>query len=260
MNGLQLFRELKYKLLRKGIAPSYVDRLIQELSEHQEDLKSGEFAEHQDTHLAEIMAAQRLGSVDELAENICDRMRQRTFIGRHPWVSYLFLPILTFAVGLALIGLALSGAEWLRAELTGAGFEDDAPDWAYPVLLCVTYLLKYGLTAIIAYFLCRIAMRTFCGIRWATIGVLSMVIFSLFIWMHVLPPDESFPKSVQIQLGVGLPVDLIDHTLTFSGIACYLKEQLLFAQGLWHYVPFFILGGYYLQIRRRTNRSNLACD
>lgn len=259
MNGQQLLKELKGKLLRKGMAPEYVNRLIQELSEHQEDLKSREFAEHQDPRIADMMAARRLGGVDELADTICGRMRERTFIGRHPWVSYVLLPILAFAVSMAVVGLGLSAVEWLRTLWTGE-VDTDAPRWAYRVLLVLSFFLKYGLTALIAYMVCRAAMWTFCGIRWAAIGIMVFAVFTLFVSIHVLPPDESFPKRVQFQLGIAMPVDPVDHMPSFSGAGCFLKERLLNIQGPWHYVPFLILGGYYLQIRRRAARSDLASE
>lgn len=93
---------LRGDLLRRGLPRSYVRRVVGELADHRADLLAEGGPE----------APGRLGDPRGLADLVASQYRRRTFLGRHPWLSFA-VGVLTYVV--APISLLVLGS-WLGAE------------------------------------------------------------------------------------------------------------------------------------------------
>ncbi len=92
------FAGLSERLLRAGVGPRRVRRLVSELEAHFDDL----VAELQSTGVSrsesESQAAVRLGTEDVLAASIIARPELRSWARRWPWLAFAVLPLLSLPV------------------------------------------------------------------------------------------------------------------------------------------------------------------
>jgi hypothetical protein len=94
-------------LLREGLPLAYVERAIQELVDHAEDIEMESI--HDDIPASDRSAAlkARLGSSQELVSHLAYAYRTHTFAGRHSLTWSLVIPIL--AIGFSILSLCLIG-------------------------------------------------------------------------------------------------------------------------------------------------------
>ena len=108
------------ELHRQGLPSAYVDRLVDELSDHATDL----FMEDRDMdvqHGDAISSIEaRMGSPKQLASVAKAEFRRRTFAGRYPAVTFIAGPIAAVIGTVAAIFLLLFALGWLT------GLIDDA--------------------------------------------------------------------------------------------------------------------------------------
>jgi len=179
--------QLRRKLLRQGLPAIYVNRTARELSEHRQDL----MAEAEENGLrgeaAERSVAGRMGSFDELAARLSRTMRHSNWRGRHPVLTFCWLPILTFVSGFLLVAW-IGGA---IGELAGWWKPKSSlgPDgWA--VVATGVHLLRWGLFTAIPFWFCWLARHSYCGYKW---GLATCLMFSLHGLVHsmsfVAPAD-----------------------------------------------------------------------
>lgn len=76
--------KVQEQLARHDLAPSYVQRLLEELGDHLEDLQD----EAVDAH-----PASRLGEPEQVATAAVTAYRRRTFLGRHPVAAFLVFAV-----------------------------------------------------------------------------------------------------------------------------------------------------------------------
>jgi hypothetical protein len=102
-DGVKLFREVRERLLRAGVAPRHVRRYVAELGDHLADLRAAERKAGRNAAEAEAEALVRLGSAEDLAKAMMERRELQAWSVRAPWA--------VFGVGsLALLGVAYFAA------------------------------------------------------------------------------------------------------------------------------------------------------
>lgn len=115
----QRFAGLSRRLLRAGIAPRHVKRLLAELEAHFADL----VAELRSTGLSqaesESQAAVRLGTEDVLAANIIARPELQSWARQWPWLAFALLPLLALPVQFVLSMLAAVGVFTFSTRVLG---------------------------------------------------------------------------------------------------------------------------------------------
>jgi hypothetical protein len=99
--------ELRHKLHRQNLPPAYIDRLVEELSDHVLDTQS------ETTSMDAQNALRRLGSTDQIAAAATQEFRRRTFAGRHPWLTFVALPFAIVPLVFVSSILALFAIEWV---------------------------------------------------------------------------------------------------------------------------------------------------
>jgi hypothetical protein len=86
--------DVQKRLFRQGLPPSYVERFVDELADHLEDLKERKMDTEADVNL-------RLGEPEQVANSAVAAYRRRSFLGRHPTAALLVFgisPLLSFIV------------------------------------------------------------------------------------------------------------------------------------------------------------------
>src|SRR3954447_2782859 len=101
MNSNRAFDDLREALVARGVSRAYAERYSGELRDHHEDLAT-EMAELGPEE-APARAATRLGNFKELTEDAVRAYRQRTLMGRRPWLYFALLPALATPVVTAVV-------------------------------------------------------------------------------------------------------------------------------------------------------------
>lgn len=112
------FDALRERLLGAGVAPSHVQRYVQELVDHYEDLYQAECARGGLTpEAAECAARNKLGSDDTLAESVLAHPELRSIVARYPALVFGVAPFLMWLALEMLAVLALQNVGATMYEL-----------------------------------------------------------------------------------------------------------------------------------------------
>src|SRR5437762_6720774 len=87
MDSRQWHERLRDDLRRQRLPPSYIDRLVEELSDHIADSQT------EDTSMEAQQALDCLGTTEQLAAAAGREFRRRSFAGRHPWLTFVIGPV-----------------------------------------------------------------------------------------------------------------------------------------------------------------------
>jgi hypothetical protein len=154
------------RLAEFGFRDARLRSCARELCEHREDLKQAALEEGMSEADAEARAEKLLGEPYALAAQISAVLRQSSWYGRHPVITFCLLPLvgmlLMMALGLGVDALATrlcfrAGEVSLLAE-TGAGMA---------LLNTVVLGTWCGMVLLTAIFFCWLAQRTARGLIWA---------------------------------------------------------------------------------------------
>ncbi|MGI9262001.1 MAG: hypothetical protein ACR2QR_08195 [Woeseiaceae bacterium] len=92
-NSNEQFDVLRSELLEAGVAPRHVRRIVAELDDHAEDLRSEAYAQGMSGSDATGFALQRIGDQQQIAARILESSDLRCWIYRYPRVARFYLPI-----------------------------------------------------------------------------------------------------------------------------------------------------------------------
>ncbi|HXC99829.1 MAG TPA: hypothetical protein VN048_10845 [Verrucomicrobiae bacterium] len=166
MRDSTVIAELERRLAEFGFRDARLRLRARELREHHEDLKQAALEEGMSETDAEARAEKLLGEPYALAAQISAVLRQSSWYGRHPVITFCLLPLvgmlLMMALGLGVDALATrlcfrAGEVSLLAE-TGAGMA---------LLNTVVLGTWCGMVLLTAIFFCWLAQRTARGLIWA---------------------------------------------------------------------------------------------
>jgi hypothetical protein len=186
MCGDQLFRDLRKRLLARGMAVSAVHRYLVELRDHRNDLMEEGVASGLSREEAMACAEKRLGGVEQLAKAAIRCYRKGTFLGRHPIFFFGFAPVL--AVYLTIIAFPIIWLffwrPWLYSNTyplsPGAISSMNAVSWT----LCIFY--DYIIPSVLALLFYRAARRRALASLWCIFPCLifTFVAAWLKIFIH----------------------------------------------------------------------------
>ena len=155
------YRRFSHRLLRGGISPRRVRRIVRELRDHLMDLRSDAIAEGMNEVEAETWAVSRLGTEQDVANEMLARPELRSWAARWPWAFYALLPPTLMAALVVLVVLATGPVielyilnwEWeaSEADLPHAWFMSAVDgvlatfQYTAPLLLCATFCWQAAL-------------------------------------------------------------------------------------------------------------------
>ncbi len=185
-------RELDYawlreRLLRGGVAPKHVRRMIAELRDHHADLFAEAFSGGCSMEDAEMQAAIRLGDADTLAAEIIARPELRSWMSRWPWIAYGVTPPLALLLALFGILLILGRSGAFHADLITFTNRWGSPDsWSWFAAIRVFY--TFGLPLLLAAGCCFVAGQRRAALRWPVMGAMLVSIFGAAVTFNVCWP------------------------------------------------------------------------
>ena len=167
----QLVEHLCRRLRRHGLPLRYVARVRAELTDHfycafYECVSSG----LPDT-VATERAQDRLGSVDELFEEIVSRRESESFVHRHPFATFALMPVPIAIVLAYAIGFAGRFTYHYILERFQLNYLDST---VYAVVDQSFKLTVYGLTPLIAVYFCRLAAMYRCPVSFALVSCMML--------------------------------------------------------------------------------------
>ena len=236
------FGALTERLLRGGVAPTHVRRMIAELRDHHTDLFGEAFAGGRSLEEASLEASIRLGDEEALAAEVLARPELRSWAHRWPRVAYGLTPTVLLAVAWAglLLALGLSGA-------VGIDRDTFASRWGAPEsslsLVGAIRLYTLGLPALLGGVCCALAGRRRAALRWPVLGVLLVSIVGGASQLALCWPNgPSAAGALCLRLGVLPPFPDLSGTVLRAVTSCALTL------------------GPYLWWRRRVGTATTALD
>jgi hypothetical protein len=207
------FQSLRERLLRGGVAPRYVRRYVNELTDHLEDLTVEEEQTQPNRSMAKTAALLRLGQNEELEKAMMEQRNLQSWSKRAPWMVFGLGPVLSLVGAFSLTYLALilvgryfvDGTHVNEATVFFVGF--GIVGWFY--VLC-PLIVGWGIAAL--------AIRHRMGIKWPAIG---MAFAAILGGTAFLKWDASSFR------GVG-PIHMyfLLHTSYFDDLGCIGCEKL----------------------------------
>lgn len=202
-NPLSL-ESMSIELVRKGLPSKYVQRVVQELADHQQDIEDeGLGIRTSGGSSSPTREADRLGDPHSLVNAIVSTYRARTFWGRHPWLTFVIAPIPV--VILSFIGVILLAVLMERAgDCIGIGmWPEHKPISEWPVfsvwcLLSFYYGLMFAPSVLVSVSLCRLAARAGRGYRWVLAGCLMVGLFAGSVCYRCVLPATPGTGSIMI--------------------------------------------------------------
>ncbi len=213
--------ELKEKLGRQGLPPTYIERLVQELCDHLNDVMEESMSMEAEKS---SLAAERLGQPSKLAAAAGTEYRKRVVHRNSSVVMFAVLPLLLLPMLWAGLWAGLFVAD---SVLTG-GVD------GVPTSYLHLRIISYGTTGmilvppvILSVIFCRFAKVNGTDWRWPmlTTSILSVLV-GLICWT-VLPWGPI--KEPKLVLIVGLPITIqqwLQSLLIFAvGGGCCLRSR-----------------------------------
>jgi hypothetical protein len=233
----QLIAELK----RQGLPLAYIQRLLEELDDHFTDLQD---ERNRAMNPSDVNAAattrcnqpvdqsnilnlqQRLGDPTQLAAFAAKQYRNRSFLGRHPIFTFLFMPLPLIVSIMAGISVAMIPLDYIYNWMMSGANELD-----HPVLLGMSISLVFWTLIVLpplgaVGFLCRIARRNTVKWKWTFLAAILVSVYCAQVFIHwshapVAPTD----KGIAI-VGWGF------YPSSISDLATHFIPQFASAMGI----------------------------
>jgi hypothetical protein len=159
--------ELREQVKQQGLPPQYVDRLLQELSDHFHDVQE----EKKGMGAGKVCTpSTRMGEPSDLAQLIGSEYRKQYFSQRHPVLMFALMPVLLLLgiwAGLMLLALIVG-------SVLGEAAESVVDSFTAQLIICGVIWLPVALTTVI---FCRAARRRRVNWRWSLLTAAALAFF-----------------------------------------------------------------------------------
>lgn len=197
---LPSFEALRETLLKGGIAPRRVRRMIGELNDHLAALIEDQQAAGYAGEDARVRARALLGSDEDLAAAWLADPRLKSFTARAPWAVFLLMPPLGAILGfvlllfsIALVGLA-GGAIVPRHHIPLP-----IPAWFDWTVQGILFAANFILVPLFGVLLAWMAQRQRIKPLWPLLGMVLILMLNLHGGFH------ADTKRIEIHLGTMMP-------------------------------------------------------
>ena len=198
MDAQQWLEQLHVALARQKLPPFYVERFVDELSDHLNDF----LEDRMSTDAKDLRGVfHRLGTPAAVAATAAGEFRKQRFSTRHPVLTFVVFPVVALALlwtgAILSLVFAAQAVSWLNGSAPGERY----PEWmlaSMPVVACVVVMLPLVLCA--AWF-CRIARRAAVGWKWPLGACLVLAIIggAAFFDMKIAPIDRGLIHGTQFR-------------------------------------------------------------
>ena len=241
---------LRAELRRRGLPSAYIERLLGELDDHYLDLleeRNSPMGAARKLSPESDDAQQRLGEPTQLAIFAAETYHARSFWGRHPWLTYLVMPLpllivaaVTFSTALIAIGQALN---FTCGRILG--LQEPLENPGDHLLLQGIMMSLFSWYMLVAppvasgLVLCRIYRRNALDWRWPVLGcaILALACSLLTVSFRIAtqPGDGMFTIGVYAAASIKwILTSLLPKFAVAMGIGLLLvkraRQQLEFAE------------------------------
>jgi hypothetical protein len=227
MDSRQWPDQLRHKLRQQNLPPAYIDRLMEELSEHFID------AQLEITCMDAQNALSRIGSAENIAAVATHEFRRQHFAGRHPYFTFIFGPIAFLPM--LFLGLLfgpyciLATLESAFALLTGNSLppvhEEASTLLPYWIACCYHHFFRFIPFALTAWIFCRWGQRI--GMQpWAMVACGIVAVMAGATVSRVKPVDAN---SAEWMLMFGLAMPSVNQLFQFFvplAVAAWLLRRV----------------------------------
>jgi len=202
MDSRQWRDRLRGDLRRQRLPSAYIDRLVEELSDHLIDSQE----EHPSMEAQNAFV--RLGNTNTIAANAGHEFRRRTFAGRHPWLTFVvfpvaFIPLLYVSLLAALFAISWivgTTMEWLvipESQLWLSNAAQSRLEWW--ILAAFDFFVRFVPFVIASWIFCRLGRHS--GMRWWPLVACTIVAITAgFLFTKSVPSVGDKPGLWMIGL------------------------------------------------------------
>jgi len=169
MDSQPWLSSVQQRLAKHALPPSYVQRFVEELTDHLEDLKENEMN-------MEDNLVSRLGEPEQVAEAAVTAYRRRSFLGRHPAAAFLVFgisPVVSLIVPSIVFACLLGVTEF------GFGINPFRAGIAGEVIVLLVSLLAITVPSILATIVyCKLGKRLGVGRKWILASCVTFTVFA----------------------------------------------------------------------------------
>jgi hypothetical protein len=182
--------QLRCRLTELGCPAALINRMVQEIADHREDLMQG--ASGNGSALPAVEAEAALGQPDLLAEKLMASYRQSTWCGRHPLVMFGFLPPIFPVLWFACFGFQLWVCYWFVCGIWFGWSEHklhlacDNPLFYQRGVIAV-HAANYIAIALVPALFCWLARRSAVRPVWMFVACLICSGFALLLNVYTDP-------------------------------------------------------------------------
>jgi hypothetical protein len=228
----QRWRECLIEQLRQQrLPPSYVSRLVEELTDHAFDLRE----ESASMDAQEALGV--LGATSDLAATAGREFRRRTFGGRHPWITFVLGPIAVVPFLFVSLVAGPCGLMWLIAIIAEQiwGTWPEAPLTASEVeiekwsMWCFDAYIRFVPFAIATLLYCWWARRSESR-HWGFIACAIVATVAAFTVTKIIPSAGENPGVSIIGLNFSPTLRQLIQAIVPLAIAAWLLSRMLGAK------------------------------
>ena len=191
MDSQQSLRIVHNELLRRGLPIDYVERVVSELADHADDLAAEPAGDALTiTPQRAPRWTTRLGNPAQLAAGIAREFQRRTFLGRHPWLAFVVLPIGAIVTAWIAAAFSISCVVELLFAVGGETPVDGLRWTAAIIIGALSYGTTYGVSALLCWWIWRKVRQTTRSWAWAW-GATAALLLTSFVFRFNLFYDAN---------------------------------------------------------------------
>jgi hypothetical protein len=224
----QRWRECLIEQLRQQrLPPSYIGRLVEELTDHAADLRE----ENASMDPQETLGS--LGTTRDLAVTAGREFRRRTFSSRHPWITFVFGPVAVVPVLFVSLIAGTCGVMWLIAIIAEEfwGTWPEAPLTATELKIdkwsmwCFDAYVRFAPFAVATLLYCRWARRTESQ-QWGFVASAIVAAAAGFTVTKMIPSAGENPGMSIIGLNFNPTLRQLVQAIVPLAIAAWLLRRM----------------------------------
>jgi len=211
----KLFRELRERLLRAGVAPRHVRRYLKELADHFADLSREEQRAGHSRADAEGAALLRLGTIDQLAEAMIRQRQLQAWSAQAPWAMFGLAPVAALAVAYFVACFILwSGWQMFLPGTETPFIRQDNP---YTILyFAIGRNLYFTAPILVGWGIALLAIRQRLKLFWPAVGLVLLSLIGSSARVHASGVAPGVPGHVSMDLALRPLAQGISANLTHA--------------------------------------------
>ena len=192
---------MRRDLLLGGIAPKTVTRLLAELTDHIDDLKTQAIAEGKSELEANAYAHEAIGRETEIVSGFLERTELKSYSWRYPKAVFLAGPMLLLLGSVGLFFLSLFGITVLYPEFFELKTNANIAPTTKAALQSILFFNCYLLTPALVAGFCILAKKRSIPLLWPLIGACIVAAFGSGFAYTLVWPTELAEGSLSINWG-----------------------------------------------------------